>query len=131
AIGAWLLLFNIAPGLWSVLTGHPSGVAHWAHIGGFFAGLLVVAVVNPRAGEVSASNMSQSLSAEDARRAALYAAKLVVSDPYNPRVLALPVGAYGRLKDEKKALHSYLRAISFYFATSDYGHAACAYLDVK
>ena len=29
AIGVWLLLFNIAPGLWSVYTGHPTGVAHW------------------------------------------------------------------------------------------------------
>lgn len=42
AIGAWLVLYNIVPGVFSALTGHASGVAHWAHIGGFAGGLLCV-----------------------------------------------------------------------------------------
>ena len=42
-LGFWLLLQNVLPGLGS-LGSTGGGVAYWAHIGGFIAGILVVAL---------------------------------------------------------------------------------------
>ena len=42
-LGFWLLLQNLLPGLGS-LGSTGGGVAYWAHIGGFLAGILVVAL---------------------------------------------------------------------------------------
>ena|GEM_PF-1749209 len=131
AIGVWLLVFNFAPGVWSVLAGHPSGVAHWAHIGGFFAGMLLVAIFKPQSKEAAQAEARVAFSSDDARRAALYAAKLLLRDAHNPRLDTLRAYAYERLDDEVKARDSYLNAISLYFANSDYGRAARAYLEAK
>lgn len=126
AIGAWLLLFNIAPGLWSLYTGHPTGIAHWAHIGGFAAGLLFVAVFKP-----TAPLVTRNFNEAAVRRAALYATDIVARDPYNPNVRDLNDGDYERLRDARTARDSYLEAISLYFPTNEYGPAALAYLDLK
>jgi membrane associated rhomboid family serine protease len=56
--GFWVVLFFIMFDVLSTLLGNKDEVAHWAHLGGFFAGvaialaLLLMRIVNAQGGDV-------------------------------------------------------------------------------
>ena len=56
-LGLWLLL-QFASGLWTT-TGEP-GVAFWAHVGGFLAGVCLVVVLRPRGTRLMQPRRSRS-----------------------------------------------------------------------
>ena len=101
-IGGWVVIMNLAPALWKMMTqAGGGGVAYWAHIGGFGLGALyAVAIGGAEEGktEYAIEDAGTALQQSGAADALERATQILQREPHNVRAHEIAARAYdGRL----------------------------------
>ncbi|HEX8551425.1 MAG TPA: rhomboid family intramembrane serine protease [Abditibacteriaceae bacterium] len=131
-IGAWLLIYNIYPGVMSLTRDEKSGgTAYWAHIGGFMFGMLYALLIG------SKGEGSLEYALEDAQKAydsgqmepAIERATNVLSrEPNNAGAYEVLAKSYDGRGRESEALDNYEIAIQKYLQAGEREAAVNTYL---
>jgi membrane associated rhomboid family serine protease len=133
SIGTWAVLFNLMPALIE-LTGpeqHGSGIAYWAHIGGFLFGMLYAALIGSGeegAIEYALEDARKELAFGDAERAIYFGEKLLRRSANFAEAHDILARAHDDLKHEHESVYHYDLAIANYLRTSQRSKAAQLYL---
>lgn len=132
AIGAWLLVYNLVPGIMSLTSDEKAGgTAYWAHIGGFGFGMLYALLIG------SKSEGALEYALEDAHKAydlgqmetAVERATNVLSrEPNNAGAFEVIAKAYDQRGNENGALDNYEIAIQKYLQAGEREAAVNTYL---
>jgi membrane associated rhomboid family serine protease len=111
AIGFWLLVSNVLPGVITLFrTEKTGGVGYWAHIGGFMCGMLYALLIgakNEGKTEYLIEDAQKSLDKKQGGNALEYAQDLLKHQPENPTVYELLAEAYDHKNNEDAALDNY------------------------
>jgi membrane associated rhomboid family serine protease len=133
AIGTWLLLSNVLPGVLSLFQKEKTGgVGYWAHIGGFLCGMLYALLIgakNEGKTEYLIEDAQKSLDKKQSGNALEYAQSLLKHQPENPTVYELLAEAYDHKNNEDAALDNYELAIDKYLKKGERDSAARTYLN--
>jgi membrane associated rhomboid family serine protease len=133
AIGTWLLLSNVLPGVITLFQKEKmGGVGYWAHIGGFMCGMLYAFLIGAKTEgktEYLIEDAQKSLDKKQGSNALEYAQDLLKHQPENPTVYELLAEAYDHKNNENAALDNYEIAIDKYLKKGDRDSAARTYLN--
>lgn len=133
AIGFWLLVSNVLPGVITLFrTEKTGGVGYWAHIGGFMCGMLYALLIgakNEGKTEYLIEDAQKSLDKKQGGNALEYAQDLLKHQPENPTVYELLAEAYDHKNNEDAALDNYEIAIDKYLKKGERDSAARTYLN--
>jgi membrane associated rhomboid family serine protease len=133
AIGFWLLVSNVLPGVITLFrTEKAGGVGYWAHIGGFMCGMmyaLMIGAKNEGKTEYLIEDAQKSLDKKQGGNALEYAQDLLKHQPENPTVYELLAEAYDFKNNEDAALDNYELAIDKYLKKGERDSAARTYLN--
>lgn len=133
AIGAWIIVFNLLPGVVDLFAvGKQGGTAHWAHIGGFLFGMLYAVLIGSKAEggkEYLLEDAKQALASGTSEIAITRAQNLLERQPNNAGAYEVIARAYDLLNQEDTALDNYELAIDRYIQSSERAGAARLYLE--
>lgn len=119
-IGAWVLVFNLAPALFQMLIGSAGGVAYWAHIGGFMLGALyalLIGGVEEGKTEYAIEDAQQSLSVPGGEAALQNVGQVLQKEPNNPRAHEIAARAYASKGNAAQATEHYQKALELFWKT--------------
>ncbi|HEX8234930.1 MAG TPA: rhomboid family intramembrane serine protease [Abditibacteriaceae bacterium] len=133
AIGFWLLVSNVLPGVITLFQKERAGgVGYWAHIGGFMCGMLYAFLIGAKTEgktEYLIEDAQKSLDKKQGGNALEYAQDLLKHQPENPTVYELLAEAYDHKNNEDAALDNYEIAIDKYLKKGERDSAARTYLN--
>lgn len=132
AIGGWLLLFNLIPGIMALTRNEKAGgTAYWAHIGGFAFGMLYALLIGSKdegALEYALEDAQKEYEMGSMELAITRAENVLAREPENAAAYEVLAKAYDQRGNEEGALDNYEIAIQKYLATGARGAAAAAYM---
>jgi membrane associated rhomboid family serine protease len=115
AIGAWLLVYNIIPGVMTLTRDEKSGgTAYWAHIGGFIFGMLYALLIGSKgegALEYALEDAHKAYDLGQMETAIERATNVLSREPNNAGAYEVMAKAYDQRGKENEALDNYEIAI--------------------
>ncbi|MBV9867886.1 MAG: rhomboid family intramembrane serine protease [Abitibacteriaceae bacterium] len=133
AIGIWLLVFNLLPGIVDLFqVGKQGGTAHWAHIGGFVLGMIYALLIGSKEeGQVEymLEDAQKALASGNTENAVSFSENLLQREPNNAGAYEVIAKSYDRTNNEDAALDNYELAINRYIQSGEREKAAQLYLD--
>jgi membrane associated rhomboid family serine protease len=132
AIGGWLLVFNVFPGIATLFsTEKAGGTAYWAHIGGFLFGMLYATLIGSKeegAREYLLEDAQKAFDRGEMENTICRAENLLAREPNNGGAYEILAKAHDQRGRSDAALNNYELAINKYLQSGQRDAAVRAYL---